>query len=169
MQILPFSDDSAHGICRFRRFLTILSTEFADFAVFHSGACSDEQKLGDSAHCRPTTSSFSHFFRFVGRRQTLFIVFCISSADDGRFFPFSVLRPRPKRSFSCFSSFGHGRKPTFRVFYSSAMAETQFFPFSARRPRPKYNFPHFPLVGHGRNAVFTRFPIKNCDFFTPDG
>ena len=113
--------------------------------------------MGDSAHCRPTTSSFSRFFRFVGRRQTIFIVFRISSADDGRFFPFSVLRPWPKRSFSCFSSFGHGRNAIFPDFRSSATAETQLFLFFIFRPRPKCNFSRFPLFGHGRNTVFPIF------------
>ena len=103
---------------------------------------------------RPTMNIFLRFSSVVGRRQTIFIVFCISSADDGRFFPFSTLRPRPKHNFPHFLLFAHGRNaaflvfhlsPTaesllFPVFYSSATAETQFSPFSARRPRPKRRF-----------------------------
>ena len=81
---------------------------------------------------------------FVGRRRAVFAVFFVSSADDGQFFPFSVLRPWPKHNFSRFLLVGHGRNTIFPIFYSSATAESLLFAFSTRRPRPKRRFHPIP-------------------------
>ena len=99
---------------------------------------------------RPTMSSFECFSSVVGRRQSIFIVFCISSPDARRF-----------SGIFAFPRGWKGRKWVFLSFQGVGNAENGCFCLSKGLETQKLSDSGFP---RGWKVGFFRFPIKNCDF-----
>ena len=99
---------------------------------------------------RPPKSIFSQFLHFVGRRQTVFIVFHVSAAADGLFSLFFAFRRSTMSVFSQFLHFAYERRMIFSVFHSSEGWEMQpaaFFGFPKRRKADFRCFSWFPMLG----------------------
>ena len=99
---------------------------------------------------RPPKSIFSQFLHFVGRRQTVFIVFHVSAAADGLFSLFFAFRRSTMSVFSQFLHFAYERRMIFSVFHSSEGWEMQpaaFFGFPKRRKADFRCFSCFPMLG----------------------
>ena len=109
------------------------------------------------------------FLVFRRGGNVLFRVFRSSAVAETLLFLFFFFRPWPKACFSGFLLFGRGRKAKMGYFCFSKGVEMQKmgdFAFPRGWKRRKWGVFAFP---RGWKRGFFRFPIKNCDFFAPNG